>query len=134
MFSTGKNVCGLAIAVATTVLLATAIPSAQASTSKSAAKSYAKTYMKQTYGWGDKQYGCLVKVYNYESHWNYRAKNGRYWGIPQLNSGFVRGQGYSKSQFMASYKVQIRVGLKYIKKRHHTPCNAWHKITKHGSY
>ncbi len=123
-----------AIVVATAVLLTAAMPTAQASASKSAAKSYAKSYMKQTYGWGDAQYACLVHVFNYESHWNYKAKNGRYWGIPQLNSGFVRGQGYSKSQFMANYKVQIRVGLKYIKKRHHTPCNAWHKIKKHGSY
>ena len=134
MFSTGSKTRVRAIAVSLALLVVTTIPSANATPSKAAAKSYAKTYMKDTYGWGEKQYACLVRVYNYESHWNYKAKNGRYWGIPQLNSGFVRHQGYSKSQFMSSYKVQIRVGLKYIKNRHHTPCNAWHKIKKHGSY
>ena len=95
---------------------------------KQDAKDYAKSYMQEKYGWGTSQYGCTVKVFEYESHWNYKTSNGKYLGIPQVNKGFVNGQGYSKSEFMKDYKLQVRVGLTYIKKRYGTPCKAWNHI------
>lgn len=101
---------------------------------KQDAKDYAASYMKDTYGWGAAQFTCTDKIFEYESHWNYKDKNGKYLGIPQVNSGFVKGQGYSKSAYMKDYKVQVRVGLKYIKKRYGTPCSAWKHIGSTGWY
>lgn len=101
---------------------------------KQDAKDYAATYMKETYGWSGAQFTCTVKVFEYESHWNYKTTNGKYLGIPQVNSGFVKGQGYSKTEFMKDYKLQVRVGLKYIKKRYGTPCKAWSHIGRTGWY
>lgn len=101
---------------------------------KQDAKDYASAYMQETYSWGDNQFGCTVKVFEYESHWNYKDKNGKYLGIPQVNSGFVKGQGVTKAEFMKDYKLQVRVGLKYIKKRYGTPCSAWSHIKKTGWY
>ena len=98
------------------------------------AKEYASAYMQETYGWGANQFGCTVKVFEYESHWNYKSKNAKYLGIPQVNSGFVKSQGVSKAEFMKDYKLQVRVGLKYIKKRYGTSCSAWSHIKKTGWY
>lgn len=116
------------------LLIGFASTPANASLKKSEAKAYAKNYMKSTYGWGASQFACLDKVFNYESHWNDKDKNSRYLGIPQVNVGFVHSQGYSKKQFMASYKIQVRVGLTYVKKRYGTPCKAWSHIKKRGWY
>lgn len=101
---------------------------------KQDAKDYAKSYMKEKYGWGAAQFQCTNKVFEYESHWNYKTTNGKYLGIPQVNSGFVKGQGHTKSAFMKDYKLQVRVGLTYIKKRYGTPCKAWSHIDRTGWY
>jgi hypothetical protein len=116
------------------LLIGFASTPANASSKKSEAKAYAKSYMKTTYGWGASQFACLDKVFNYESHWNDKDKNSRYLGIPQVNVGFVHSQGYSKKQFMSSHKIQVRVGLTYVKKRYGTPCKAWSHIKKRGWY
>ena len=102
----------------------------------SAAKAYAKSYIDKQYGWGSKQYNCLVKVWEYESHWNVKSSGagGKYLGIPQLNRGFIKHSGYSVKQYKSSYQVQVRVGLKYIKTRYGTACGARAHIKRTGWY
>src|ERR1700685_1852333 len=39
-------------------------------------KAYALKVL-QIKGYSKEQYACLVKLWNYESHWNYKAKNPR---------------------------------------------------------
>jgi hypothetical protein len=72
-----------------------------------------------------KQYRCLELLWNRESLWNPRADNPKSsaYGIPQL----------LKLKEMDPYK-QIDRGLKYIKHRHSTPCQAWAYHLKTGHY
>ena len=123
--------------VATFLTLGISLTPAQAKAAKSdAAKAYAKSYIDQKHGWGTKQYNCLVKVWEYESHWNYKSSGagGKYLGIPQLNRGFIKGSGYSVKEYKSSYSIQVRVGVKYIKSRYGTPCSARAHIKRTGWY
>lgn len=83
-------------------------------------KKFAGTYMKTKYGWCGKQYACLVTLWNNESGWRTHAHNpsGAH-GIPQALPGSKMGKGWQNNPH-----VQIRWGLKYIKSRYGTPCNA----------
>ena len=99
--------------------------------SKAAYKSYASTYMKNNYGWGSKQYSCLVTLWDRESNWNPKAHNkssGAH-GIPQALPGKKMGKGWRTDAH-----VQIRWGLKYIKGRYDTPCRALKHSNKKGWY
>ena len=62
-----------------------------------------------------KQYRCLEILWNKESRWDPRADNPKSsaYGIPQL----------LKMKELDPFK-QIDLGLKYISKRHNTPCKA----------
>jgi hypothetical protein len=74
-----------------------------------------------------KQYRCLELLWNRESNWSISAhnKSGGAYGIPQLKNVLIQNlDGYS----------QIRYGLKYIKHRHQTPCNAWAYWQKNRNY
>ena len=70
------------------------------------------------------EYHCLGLLWDKESRWNPRADNPKStaYGIPQL----------LKLKAKDPY-TQIDLGLKYIKARHSTPCNAleFHKRTGH---
>jgi hypothetical protein len=72
-----------------------------------------------------KQYRCVELLWNRESRWDPRADNPKSsaYGIPQL----------LKLKEMDPYK-QIDRGLKYIKHRHSTPCQAWAYHLKTGHY
>jgi hypothetical protein len=72
-----------------------------------------------------KQYRCLELLWNRESRWDPRADNPKSsaYGIPQL----------LKLKELDPYK-QIDRGLKYIKHRHSTPCQAWAYHLKTGHY
>ena len=128
----------LAISLFTGLIAAGSVTSpVQAKAAKSdAAKTYAKNYIDHKYGWGTKQYNCLVKVWEYESHWNYKSSGagGKYLGIPQMNRGFIKHSGYSIKQYKSSYQIQVRVGLKYIKSRYGTACGARAHIKRTGWY
>ena len=63
-----------------------------------------------------KEYRCLELLYTKESNWNPAARNGSHYGIPQLRNSKVRSQDAF---------TQIDWGLRYIKSRYLTPCNAW---------
>jgi hypothetical protein len=71
-----------------------------------------------------KQYRCLETLWNKESRWDPRADNPKSsaFGIPQL----------LKMKELDPFK-QIDLGLKYISKRHSTPCKAleYHKLKGH---
>ncbi len=104
--------------------------------SSSSAKRFARAYIDDKYGWGDRQMSCLVSLWTRESHWNYRASNpnGKYHGIPQTSSAVWSAQGYSRSEYMGSASVQVKVGAKYIKGRYGTPCSAWSFWKSHHWY
>ncbi len=63
-----------------------------------------------------KQMSCLSKLYGKESAWNYKARSGSHYGIPQGRSEYLRD---------ALPEQQIRWGLKYIDNRYGSPCKAW---------
>jgi hypothetical protein len=73
---------------------------------------------------GTGQFGCLVNLWNRESHWNTHAGrvNGPY-GIPQANPG--TNMVSAGADWKDSAQTQIKWGLKYIKGRYTTPCRAW---------
>ncbi|MFI0351546.1 lytic transglycosylase domain-containing protein [Actinomadura sp. 9N407] len=85
------------------------------------AQAYAKSVMDDP----GTQFGCLQKLWNKESHWNYKAANpssGAY-GIPQALPGSkMASEG---ADWKTNYKTQIRWGLGYIDNRYGTPCKAW---------
>jgi len=72
-----------------------------------------------------KQYRCLEILWNRESRWDPRADNPKSsaYGIPQL----------LKLREHDPYK-QIDLGLKYISKRHSTPCKALDYHNSKGHY
>jgi len=72
-----------------------------------------------------KQYRCLEILWNKESRWDPRADNPKSsaYGIPQL----------LKMKELDPFK-QIDLGLKYINKRHSTPCKALDYHNRKGHY
>jgi hypothetical protein len=72
-----------------------------------------------------KEYRCLEALWQKESNWNPKSKNKRSsaFGIPQL----------LKMKTTDPFE-QINLGLKYIKHRHQTPCNAWAYWKINGHY
>ena len=81
-------------------------------------KDYAYDLVINTYHWTEEDYNNLVKLWQKESSWRVKAKNGRFYGIPQTDKKKY-GKKYN------DYKVQIKWGLKYIKKRYKNPTKAW---------
>ena len=85
---------------------------------------FAQVYISQKYNWNQTQYGCLVALWNRESHWNHVARNrssGAY-GIPQA----MPGDKMSKfgDDWQTNPVTQIKWGVNYIDKRYDTPCGA----------
>jgi hypothetical protein len=62
------------------------------------------------------QMKCLGLLYGKESAWNYKARLGSHYGIPQGRSIYLK---------TATPEQQIKWGLKYIHNRYGTPCKAW---------
>lgn len=83
-------------------------------------KAYALEMVMQSWN-SESQFRCLAKLWGKESAWNPRAfnkikVNGKHaGGIPQI-------LGLDPK---LPHTVQINYGLKYIKHRYDTPCNAW---------
>ena len=96
--------------------------------SPSQAKAYAKKYILDTYGWGERDYQALVKLWNRESGWNYKAANpaSSARGIPQAMVTIHFG-GYNTPaarEYMNSVPVQVAWGTKYINGRYGSPSAA----------
>lgn len=94
------------------------------------AQAVAKELIKAKYPkWNNKrQLTCLTRLWNGESHWNFRAHNYRSGahGIPQALPA-VKMEIIS-TDWRTNPVTQIKWGLSYIKARYQTPCNAlWKK-------
>jgi len=74
-----------------------------------------------------KEFQCLEQLWSKESNWNTAAHNrsGGAYGIPQLKN--------KKLQHMDGF-TQVQWGLKYVRSRYGTPCNAWVYWTVHKNY
>ncbi|MGI5416871.1 lytic transglycosylase domain-containing protein [Actinomadura luteofluorescens] len=98
------------------------------------AQAIAKRLM-PSYGFsGSGQFGCLVNLWNKESHWNVHASNpssGAY-GVPQALPGSKMASAGPDWQNNAT--TQIKWGLGYIKNRYGTPCGAWSHSQSVGWY
>lgn len=82
----------------------------------------------------DTQFGCLVKLWDKESGWNYKAANpssGAY-GIPQALPGSKMAS--AGADWKTNPKTQIKWGLGYIKGRYKTPCGGWQHFLSKGWY
>lgn len=95
---------------------------------KSAAKQFALSIV------GPVQFVCLNKLWNRESGWNYKAHNkssGAY-GIPQAVPGSKMAS--AGADWRTNPITQVKWGLKYIKGRYGSSCNAWRFFLNHGWY
>ena len=97
-------------------------------------KAYAQVYIRQEYGWGAKQFECLVKLWKRESNWRTNARNRRSgaYGIPQSLPG--RKMAKVASDWRTNPITQIKWGAGYIKGRYDTPCGAWAHSERRGWY
>jgi hypothetical protein len=97
------------------------------------AQRIAKSLM-PSYGWSpSSQFGCLVDLWNRESHWNVHARNpSGAAGIPQALPGEKMASAGPDWQNNAT--TQIKWGFGYIKSRYGTPCAAWAHSQSTGWY
>jgi hypothetical protein len=81
----------------------------------------------------DTQFGCLVELWDHESHWRVNAgsPNGPY-GIPQANPGSKMAS--AGPDWLNDATTQIKWGLGYIKNRYDGPCGAWTSFQSKGWY
>lgn len=85
-------------------------------------------------GWDQKEYNCLVALWNKESGWNVYAHNkssGAY-GIPQALPG--NKMASAGADWATNPRTQIVWGLGYIQGRYQTPCGAWASSQARGWY
>ncbi|GAA2604307.1 lytic transglycosylase domain-containing protein [Actinomadura fulvescens] len=85
-------------------------------------------------GWSNRQYKCLVKLWNRESRWDHKVRNrssGAY-GIPQALPG--RKMRSAGKDWRTNPRTQIKWGLRYIKGRYGTPCRALSHSNSRGWY
>jgi hypothetical protein len=90
--------------------------------------------MLPSFGWSpSSQFGCLVNLWNRESHWNAHAGNasGAY-GIPQALPGSKMSS--AGPDWPNNATTQIKWGLGYIKNRYSSPCGAWAHSQSVGWY
>jgi hypothetical protein len=97
-------------------------------------KKYAKSYISSKYKWNNKQYNCLVSLWNKESGWRVNADNpnSSAYGIPQALPG--KKMASAGPNWKTNPHTQIKWGVKYIKSRYKTPCGAWAAFNKKGWY
>ena len=84
----------------------------------------AQYQMTTKYGWCGQEYSCLVALWNHESGWRVTAHNrsGAH-GIPQALPGSKMAS--AGKDWKTNPNTQIAWGLKYVKNRYGSPCQAW---------
>lgn len=95
---------------------------------------FAQQFMSKKYDWCGSQFNCLVSLWNRESGWRVTAHNrssGAH-GIPQALPG--NKMASAGSDWYNNPQTQIKWGLKYIKSRYGTPCNALSHSNTTGWY
>ena len=101
----------------------------------SGAKKVALAIIKAEYPkWKATQQACLIKLWNRESHWNYKAHNYRSGahGIAQAYPA-IKMESIGLD-WRTNPVTQIRWGLNYIDKRYNTPCRALARHNWRGAY
>jgi hypothetical protein len=98
------------------------------------AKVVTRAIMAEEYGWMDKQFTCLNRLWTKESHWNYQAHNYRSGahGIPQALPA-VKMEVVA-TDWRTNPVTQVRWGLRYIEDRYKNPCGAWSKFKRARYY
>lgn len=98
----------------------------------------AKKYIRAEYGWKLQEFRALNKMWWRESNWRYEVVNwhprGPWYGLGQVNGGFINGQGYSIEEYRNTPYFQIVVGAAYIKYRYGSPSAAWQFWLANGWY
>lgn len=98
------------------------------------AKAFAQGYIADKYGWGNDQFGCLVELWDRESHWNAQAHNsgsGAH-GIPQAMPGSKMAA--FGADWYNNAQTQIKWGANYIDGRYGNPCGALGHSNSTGWY
>ena len=80
-----------------------------------------KMYAKATLN--SSQYKCALELYTRESNWRPNAKNGSHYGIPQGKSLYLK---------TADPVAQVRWGIKYVKARYGSMCQALTHFNRKG--
>ena len=93
---------------------------------KKANKALAKKIAWVGYGWKDKEWSCLDKIFIKEARYDHLAKN------QSGSSAFGIGQRLKEKS--KEPMVQILHTYKYIQHRYKTPCSAYRWHTKHNWY
>lgn len=104
-------------------------PSTGALNDPGGAQAYASS-MLGSFGWGQDQMSCLIRLWNQESSWQTTATNpsSLAYGIPQsLPANKMASAG---PDWLTNYRTQINWGLNYILGRYGSPCGAWaHEVS-----
>ena len=93
------------------------------------AKSYAHQLVKPLNQWG-----CLVRLWERESHWNPKARNrsSGAFGIPQALPGWKMAS--AGADWAVNPLTQVTWGVHYVKNRYGDPCRALDHSNKYGWY
>jgi len=112
--------CGVLVAIGIALCSSPAADSSNMSDIKMTAKQYAYHSLDNI-----KEYKCLASLYGKESAWNYKAYNSSSGavGIPQGKSIYL---------LTATPIEQTEWGMRYIKHRYSTMCNAWKHWRQYG--
>ncbi|QIK72010.1 lytic transglycosylase domain-containing protein [Propioniciclava coleopterorum] len=104
------------------------------SASRAANKETARQMALSLYGWGGDQFTCYDNIIMRESVWDHTADNptSSAYGIPQALPGSkMSSEG---ADWRTNPATQIKWGLKYVKERYGTPCQAWSFKRANGWY
>jgi len=98
----------------------------------------ARAYIRDRYGWKYPEFRALKAMWWRESNWRHDVinnhPNGPWYGLGQVNGGFIQDRGFSIEEYMASPLAQIKVGTAYIKQRYGSPTKAWAFWQSNGWY
>lgn len=98
----------------------------------------ARAFIRERYGWRYAEFNALKAMWWRESNWRHDVinnhPNGPWYGLGQVNGGFIASRGYSIKEYMKSPLAQIKVGAAYIKERYGSPTKAWAFWQANGWY
>ena len=129
-----QKIINAILLILTFILCVLCMPNVEAKTyTKKQCKQYAYEQVIKN-KWTITDYNNLVKLWQRESGWNYKAKNKRSGacGIPQAYP-CSKMKKFGKD-YKTNCKTQIKWGLWYIKKRYKNPTNAWKHFQKKRWY
>jgi hypothetical protein len=98
----------------------------------------AREFIRERHGWRHSEFQALKAMWWKESNWRHTVvnnhPNGPWYGLGQVNGGFIASRGYTIKQYMRSPLAQIEVGAAYIKERYGSPSRAWTFWKSRGWY